>query len=58
MSKSGYMTRAEIANELNISTKTFSRKLKSLQINVPPRQLISPITYEKIKLSLFAQLDN
>lgn len=57
MKKSGFVTRAEIANELNISTKTLSRKLKKLKIDIPPRQLISPITYERIRSAFYAQTD-
>lgn len=40
-------TRQELASELGISRKTFYRKLKSLEIDLPPG-LIPPVLQKKI----------
>lgn len=37
-----YKSRQEIADELNISVRTLYRKIKSFNLDVPDRELLSP----------------
>jgi DNA-binding NtrC family response regulator len=45
--KEQFRSRQQLANELGISTRTLSRKLSALQINIPPG-LIAPRLYTQI----------
>jgi DNA-binding HxlR family transcriptional regulator len=44
-----FKTREELSRELNISTKTLSRRLQKIDIDLPARKLIAPGVYEEIK---------
>jgi hypothetical protein len=51
-----FKTRAEVARELNISTRTLTRKLKNNHIYLPARKLISPALCEEIKSLFFKEV--
>lgn len=47
-----FKTKSELANELELTLKTFQRKLKAANLHVP-RGLVSP----KMQLKIFEALD-
>lgn len=47
-----FRTRQQLAQQLGISCRTLTRTIQRLQLNIPPRRLLSPEDQKKIYSAL------